>query len=207
MRYRQLVFDIDGTLLDTEYAILHSLQEVLCRQCGRQVPVEALTFALGIPGADALAMLAVPDIPAALLLWERRMAAYTGHVQLFPGVRQTLFALERAGCVSGIVTSKTRAEYRQDFVPYGIADAFSAVVCAGDTARHKPHPDPLLRYMELTGTTAEQLLYIGDSVYDSRCAQSAGVDFALACWGTRRRDIPARYTPETPQALLELLVS
>lgn len=203
--YRHIVFDIDGTLLDTEQAVLHSLQDVVRLGQGRALPLDDLKFALGITGADALRQLGFDDPDAAQRLWDRRMAAYADSVRVFPGVEPVLAKLKAAGCRAGIVTSKTRAEYRTDFAPFGLEGFFTAVVCADDTARHKPCGDPLLRYLQAAGAAAEQTLYVGDSIYDSQCARAARVDFALAGWGTQRTDIPFRHYLQKPQALLQLV--
>lgn len=205
MRYQHLVFDLDGTLLDTEQAILASLRDTIRGVQGRELPEEALTFALGIPGADALAQLAVRDVPAALALWERELRQYAGSVRLFNGVQAMLEQAARRGYRLGIVTSKTRAEFRQEFVPFGVAGLFGTVICADDTREHKPHPAPLLAYLDRTGAQAGQLLYLGDSRYDCACAAGAGVDFALAGWGTREPGLPAAYRPAAPAELLPLL--
>ena len=70
MRYKHIVFDLDRTLIDTERAILPSLRDTLEELTGRHYEEQALTFTLGITGADALKRLGIADIPAALSLWK-----------------------------------------------------------------------------------------------------------------------------------------
>ena len=205
MHYRHFVFDIDGTLLDTEYAVLHSLQDVIRAVQKREAPVQDLRFALGITGDDALRQLGFADLAAAQRLWDERMACYQSSVRVFAGIEPLLQGLAQNGKQLGIVTSKTRAEYKTDLAPFAIARFFPVSVCADDTKRHKPFGDPLRRYLQTANATAGTVLYIGDSIYDSQCAQDAGVDFALAGWGAHRADIPARYRLQTPQQLLALL--
>ena len=110
MRYKHIVFDLDGTLIDTERAILPSLRDTLEELTGRHYEEQALTFALGITGADALERLGVDDAPAALSLWNEKMHRYENSVSLFGGVAEALTKLWKQGLVLGIVTSKTRED-------------------------------------------------------------------------------------------------
>lgn len=204
MRYSHIVFDIDGTILNTEYAILHSLRDTMAEMAGQSFALEELTFSLGIPGVDTLRRLAVEDIDGAMALWIEKMHAYEDHIALFPGIAALLPTLRENGVELGIVTSQTHEEFGHNFQDYHIQEHFGVIVCADDTQRHKPEPDPLLRYMELAGARTEDMLYVGDSVYDSRCAHAAGVDFALALWGTHDPDIPAQHRLDQPGTLLRL---
>ena len=106
----------------------------------------------------------------------------------------------------GIVTSKTHEEFRSDFQKFDISSYFETVVCADDTLQHKPEPDPLLKYMEWTKCQANELLYIGDSIYDMQCAKHANVNFGLAKWGAGNR-VNAQKSFCTPFDLAKNLAS
>lgn len=205
MKYKQIVFDIDGTLIDTEYAVLHSLQETLRTVTGNTPELRELAFALGITGKDALEKLHIPDLPFALDLWDKNMTKYNDTISVFDGIAPLLDTLVLSGYEPGIVTSKTREEFGQDFSRFGISKYFNTIICADDTSEHKPSPAPLLKYMEVSETNPNELLYIGDSPYDMKCAQGAGIDFALACWGSSYRDLPADYCLEKPSDLLPII--
>lgn len=205
MKYKQIVFDIDGTLLNNEYAVLQSFAEALKITEGKDYTHDELRFCLGITGETALKKMGVQDVAGTLRIWIERLSAYENTVRIFEGIEETLCALSNAGYKMGIVTSKTRGEFEKVFRKYPIAGYFKTAVCAEDTTEHKPQPGPLLKYMELSGTKAEELLYIGDSRYDGGCAKGAGIDFALAVWGCADKTVEAQYYLSQPQKLLAVL--
>ncbi|MDE6844289.1 MAG: HAD family hydrolase [Lachnospiraceae bacterium] len=205
MKYKQIVFDVDGTLLNTESAILHSLQDTMRTISGETIPLEKLTFSLGITGEDALQILGVKDIAATMDLWNKKLRDYTDDMAVFDGMEELLESLLEQGCEMGIITSRTKEEFEYGFGQFDIKRYFKTIVCADDTKEHKPNAAPLSKYMELTGTDSEQVLYIGDSEYDSQCAENAGTDFALAGWGARNKMIKASYYLEKPAELLPII--
>ena len=97
-----------------------------------------------------------------------------------------LQALHEKGVELGIITSKTKEEFETDFVPHGVARYFGTVICVEDAPKPKPNPDPLQTYLQVNNLSADEVIYIGDTAYDSQCAHSAGVDFGLALWGCHR---------------------
>lgn len=115
MKYKQIVFDVDGTLIDTEYAILHSLQDTIEHMTGTKVLSENLSFALGIPGKDALYRLGITDSTAALSLWDTYMKKYMDAVSVFDGIIVLFKQLADLGYGLGIVTSETKDEFAEPY--------------------------------------------------------------------------------------------
>ena len=206
-KYSTIIFDVDGTLIDTEAAVLSSLQKMLKEDFGREYDQSELKFVLGVPGADALPQLNIQDIARANDRWNHFMKDFFSSITVFNGIKELLGDLQNTGVQQGIVTSKTTQELRDDFVPFGLSAYLPYVVCADDTKKHKPNPEPLLKFLEISGAKAETSIYIGDTIYDYECARDAGVDFALALWGCRQQHshINAKYKLEQPQHLLELI--
>ena len=126
MKYKHIVFDIDGTLIDTEYAVLHSLQETIKGLSGREIPCSELRFALGITGTDALKKLAIKDTSYAIELWDKNMRNYTNTIKVFDGIIELLKNLLSLDYKMGIVTSKTREEFTHDLSYCSTEEFFEA---------------------------------------------------------------------------------
>lgn len=88
---------------------------------------------------------------------------YKDSIRVFNQIPHLLKRLKSSGCQLGIVTSKTRAEFAADFSVFGIDGYFEYIVCADDTQRHKPHPEPLLKYMALAAAR-EKKHYTSETV-------------------------------------------
>ena len=203
-RYKHVVFDIDGTLVDTQYAVMNGLKDTMKVLTGRDYEMGELMFAFGIPGETTLSMLGIEDTKAGILEWNVQLRKYRDRVGLFEGVEALMEALE--GVNIGIVTSKAVFEYEEEPSMALVRPHVGVAICADHTDKHKPEPDPLLKYMELTGAKKDEILYIGDSKYDEMCAHSAGVDFALATWGAVNKELPAEWKPAKPIDLAKIVL-
>lgn len=209
MRYTHIVFDIDNTLINTTEAVLHGLQRALRDVTGEHWDISRLLLVLGIPGLDAFERLGIhsPDqIFRIYPLWEQYEQEYQYTAYLYEGIVPLLDFLKKKGCSLGIITSKTMPQYTCSFLPFQISGYFQTVITADDTVRHKPDPEPMLAYMERTGASPRQILYIGDSIYDMQCASQAGVDSCLALWGCHCPDgISSTHRFEDPAAIIRCL--
>lgn len=208
MKYRCIAFDIDGTLLDSASADATGLQVALRQELGRVEPYNALLATFGMPGREILAALDVSpvDIERVMRVWQAEKRARAGWMCIFPGIEKTLDGLRARGATLGIVTSKRPETYALDFSPFGLDGYFAIRITCADTALHKPHPEPLLKFLERAGAKPSEALYVGDSVYDRDCALAAGVDFALATWGSllpKMENVTWRL--QAPEDLLEIL--
>lgn len=203
--YNTIIFDVDGTLIDTEIAVLGSLQQMLRADYGREASAEELSFVLGIPGSSSLPQLGIHDIDLGMTRWNEEMKHFYHTMQVFEGITEVMHALKQGELRQGIVTSKTGQELQDDFLPFGLMKYLNHAICADDTERHKPNPDPLLKFLEISGADPATSIYIGDTVYDYECARDAGVDFGLALWGCKNHEgIPAKYKFSHPRDILRL---
>lgn len=207
MRYSHVVFDIDGTLINSEKAVLKSLQKTLITEIGIEKELDELKFALGIPGKDALKILNIESREDILEKWDSNYNKYIEEVILFDGIRQVIQELKYNNINLGIITSKTRKEYESDFIRFGLDSYFDVVICADDTIKHKPDGEPMEKYLVISDARREDTVYIGDSIYDMQCAKNAGVDSILALWGANDADkLTATYKLSNPKEILDLLI-
>lgn len=205
--YKSFIFDVDGTILDTERASLQSLQMVLLEE-GMEYELDDLRFALGIPGRDTLGRLNISDIDRVHQKWSQYELELSKEVDMFSGIEDVIKQLAGKTISLGIVTSKTRHALNECFEPLGLHSYFEHMICTNDTKKHKPHPDPLFLCLERFGVASDESIYIGDSIYDMQCAKAAGVKFGLALWGSKTMEgfELADYVFKEPKEVLEIVL-
>jgi len=204
--YNCIIFDVDGTLIDTEIALLSSLQKVLEEETGHVFRAENLAFVLGIPGEIALRKLGVKKVAYCNMKWNEYLHDFYHSVKVFDDIENTLARLYEQGVLLGIVTSKTKEELNKDFMSFDLGNYFQLAVCADNTCKHKPDPEPIRKFLDMTGMKPSEVIYVGDTLYDMRCAHGAGVDFGLALWGAKSNErIEAKYVFEKPGQILNII--
>lgn len=211
MKYTHFIFDIDGTLVDTEKTGVLSLQKTIRDLMGREMDYEEVYPYFGIPSHKVAGMLGYAQEDFFLHTWERNFVDMRYLMKPFPGVEEMLEKLSAAGVKMGVVTSRSRKEVEDDPVFAKLAGVFDIVISAERTSRHKPDPEPLMAFMADASEAAgrrvlpEECLYLGDTAHDAGCAAGAGCDFALADWkGRGRQGIDARYMVRTAEDILRL---
>lgn len=190
--FRAMVFDVDGTLFDTLPSLAAAANEVLEHAGLRAIAMPLLRPALSeglVPmfrQALALQTETIPDGTAAqleedyLALYMQRGLATT---RPFPGAAAALEAFATQGLRLAICTNRDRASTDALLAAATFPVDFEVIVGIGDAPLAKPAADPLLRVLELMGLPPSQVLFIGDSAIDARCAQAAQVRFAAHLGG------------------------
>jgi pyrophosphatase PpaX len=200
MEIRYLLFDLDGTLIDTTDLILSCYRSSVSRLVETPPTDEEILKGFGTPLPKQLQRL-YPALAGRLdeLIGLWRAAQEDLHDQLikpFPHTERVLGDLHRRGYPLGIVTSKERRTAERGMALYGIDRLVSVLVSMDDTTNHKPHPEPLLRAMELMGASPERTIYVGDSVHDMKAGRAAGLRVAAALWGPFAREPLLDFGPD-----------
>jgi phosphoglycolate phosphatase len=190
MRYELLVFDWDGTLIDSAGAIVWCIQSA-CRDLGLPVPDDArASHVIGLGLQDALAY-AIPGL--APTEYGRVVERYRYHflardpqIPLFPGTEAMLAGLRERGHVLAIATGKSRAGLARALDNTGLKSMFASSRCA-DQCTPKPAPDMLLELMDELGTSDANTLMIGDTVHDLQMAAHAGVPAVAVSYGAHAK--------------------
>lgn len=204
---RAILFDLDGTLIDTTDLILQCFEHSWRSVCGRTHAPEALLRTFGIPLREAMQQLLEafdPDQSHSDEVVERLLVSYrefnsANHDRLaggFDGVGAVLHELRSRGYLIGVVSSKTRELGNRGLKLCLLDRCVDVTVFLEDTSRHKPAPDPILKALDLLKAPAALSAYVGDSPHDLVAGRSAGVQTIAAMWGPGRREDIEREKPD-----------
>lgn len=191
-RYELIVFDWDGTLMDSAGAIVRAIQ-ASARDLGLPEPPEARArHVIGLGLQEALSY-AVPELdPSA---WPDMVERYRHHylsadaqLELFPGTFELVEMLAGSGRALGVATGKSRKGLERALLHSGLGRFFHATRCA-DECFSKPHPQMLEEVMVECGVFPERTLMIGDTTHDLLMARNAGVDAVAVDFGAHPRDV------------------
>jgi pyrophosphatase PpaX len=210
LRWPVVLFDLDGTVLDTVELIrashAHAVREVL----GTELPDEELMAGIGTPLREQMEVFSPERADELFRVYREWNHANTARlIERYPGVDEVLVELEREGARLGIVTSKMLDAVELAFRALPPPVVWDVVITTEDTDVHKPHPAPLLAALERIGAGPAEAVYVGDSPFDLQAARAAGMASIGVTWGAFRRDALADEAPtalvDTPAALLEAL--
>ena len=208
-----ILWDFDGTLVDTNELIIESWQYTYRHFLGHEKPIEVITRCFGepllitmereFPGVD-------PEESSAVYRdYQKKMA--DKWIKIVPGIPEALEKFKKLGYKQCIVTSRTGESALRYLKIFGLEDCFDGIVSCEDTEAHKPDPEPIILALSKMGTRADEAIMIGDGPFDIKCANNAGVRSVLVGWRVTGENNPiidgARedYEVDSPGTLVKLV--
>ena len=224
MKRRTILFDLDGTLIDTTELILHCFDLSWGTIYGKKLDRQCYLATIGIPLREAMRILLNEEIRSSVeseissedprveaLVQEYRACNTIHHDQMakpFSGVSSTVSELRKRGYQIGVVSSKTRELGLRGLNLCALQDLIDDAVFLEDSLRHKPHPEPLLLALYRFGISEKQAAYVGDSRHDMQAGKAAGMSTVAALWGPIPRKELEQEKPDhlvaTPSQLLTI---
>jgi len=211
MRYPTVLFDLDGTLVDSGEIILSSFRHATKTVLAREIPDEVLAAAVG--GSNIHEQMRAFDeerTDELVRVYREHNEPLHDDLVAFEGIERVLERLKTEGRQLGIVTAKRRKTVDLAFAILPLEHFFDTVVTSGQTEHHKPHPEPVLTALERLGAEPGEAAFIGDSPFDMGAGKAAGVFTVAVSWGKihpveRLRATGADAVVHSPEELLDVL--
>ncbi len=202
MSFPVVLFDLDGTVVDSGSIILASMRHATREVLGREYSDGELMQAVGGPGLEAQMAVFAPDrVEELVRVYRDHNEPLHDELEACPGMEEALARLKDEGRRLGVVTAKRRVTVELAFARVPLGHLFETVVGGDETERHKPDPEPLLLAAERMGADPAQTAYVGDSPFDMRAAKAAGMHAVGVTWG--RIHDRARLEAEEPDAVVD----
>lgn len=184
-----VLFDFDGTIMDTNNVILMSWQHTFKTLENREEDEDVLTKTFGEPLEKTIERF-FPNVPL-----EEALEVYRGYqrdnfeglITLFPGMKELLAEIKKRGYKTALVTSRLKRTTMSGLEKYDIKKYFDAIVTPEDTDKHKPDPEPILIALKKLNSNPENALMLGDTLFDIKCAKNAEVESVLVSWSLALR--------------------
>jgi pyrophosphatase PpaX len=196
--YRAVVFDLDGTIVDSVELIIISFQHAIREVLGREISREESIAWVGRPLREQMVLFSPEHADELVAVYrEFNHREHDRMLRLYDGILNLLDGLIGAGVKLGLVTSKSRYTTQMAFDLTGIESYFDATVCADESPGNKPSPEPILACLERLGVGVVEAAYVGDSPSDVQAARAALVYAIAVTWGVFDADTLEAEKPDT----------
>ena len=209
VRFPVVLFDLDGTVVDSGGIILASMRYATRTVLGREISDEALMAAVGGPGLEHQMRAFGPEhVEELIRVYREHNEPLHEELRVCVGMDDVLVALKEQGRKLGIVSAKRRRTVELAFARVEVGHLFDVVVGGDDHERQKPEPDLLLLALERLGADPATAAYVGDSPFDMQAAKAAGLYAIGVSWGRihgAEKLTDADVVVDRAQELLELV--
>jgi pyrophosphatase PpaX len=202
IRFPVVLFDLDGTVVDSGGIILASMRHATREVLGRDFGDAELMQAVGGPGLEAQMEVFAPErVDDLVRVYRAHNEPLHDELEACAGMEEVLLRLHEQGHRLGVVTAKRRSTVELAFARVPVAHLFETVVGGDETQKHKPDPEPLLLAAERMNARPDETAYVGDSPFDIRAARAAGMHAIAVTWG--RIHDRERLEREEPDAIVD----
>lgn len=197
-----MLFDLDGTVVDSGAIILASMRHATREVLGREYADEELLRAVGGPGLESqMAALAPERVDELVRVYRMHNEPLHDELEACAGIEDVLVRLKEEGRRLGVVSAKRRETVQLAFRRVQVGHLFETVVGGDETERHKPDPEPLLLAARRLRVSPQECAYVGDSPFDVRAAKAAGMHAVAVTWG--KIHDRTRLEAEQPDAVVD----
>jgi pyrophosphatase PpaX len=199
VRFESILFDLDGTLIDSTRLILESYHHTMRVHRGRSLPDSEWIEGLGTPLHVQFRRFTSDEGEVQRMIATYRewnLANHDAMVRPFPGAAETVRDLKTAGAKLAIVTSKNRHGVERGLRVCGFDGLFDVLVTSDDLRASKPDPAPVLAALDLLSAAAGTTVFVGDSPHDIAAGRDAGTRTAACLWGPFERERLAAERPD-----------
>ena len=201
--YTNFVFDVDGTIINSECAWNRIIRQALKKYLGRRITATDLKAIRGMPDDLMFKYFQIIDPVAQASILSSQREIYPseyGRNSYYHGTIECIDLLRSQGLAVGVVTNRLDFEL-QEPLWIQLVSKIDVIVTGEMVTMRKPDPEPLNLYLKLAQAERSKVLFIGDTGNDAECSERAGVDFALSMWGTHSPDLKAKYKLSHPKEL------
>lgn len=183
-KYKAIIYDIDGTVLNTLNMNMYPLIQIIKEETGEEWTFEQVLKFAAYPGMKVMQELGVKDQEKTYARWVKYVNEYEEGATLYDGFMEVFKAFQDNHIIQAVVSAKTAKQYEIDFVDKGLDKFMDVAILADDTTKHKPNPEPLLECIKRLNIEVSETIYIGDALSDYQASRNAGMDFGYAKWGS-----------------------
>ncbi|MEG0823502.1 MAG: HAD family hydrolase [Erysipelotrichaceae bacterium] len=183
MKYKAILYDLDGTLLNTTDMNILPLQQLILRHTNKLYDYKDLVSYTSLNGHKILEKLGLYPIDEIYAEWVNDIQLSNLKATMYPNVYETISAIDKFNIIQGVVSSKYIKQYSIDIADTNLDPFFKIKVLKEHTTKHKPDPDPLLLALKLLNLKANEVLYVGDTTVDIEACKAVNMDVAYVEWG------------------------
>ena len=181
-KYKAIIYDLDGTVLDTLKMNMIPLLKIIKEETGEDWSFEQVLKFASYPGMKVMEELQVKNPEETYARWVKYVNEYEDGATLYDGFKEVFEAFD-GKIIQAVASSKKKKQYEIDFLSKGLGKYIVTAVLEEDTTKHKPDPEPILECLKRLNIKNEDAIYIGDTYSDYQTCKNAHVDFSLAKWG------------------------